>query len=56
MGQEWEWMGPMILWNLNFGPTFDTDFAETGYSLLRPDGSRRPVYWSLEAAEKEIGD
>jgi hypothetical protein len=52
MGQGWEWMGPMILWNLNFGPTFDTDFAETGYSLLRPDGSLRPVYLSLQAAAK----
>jgi hypothetical protein len=52
MGQAWEWMGPMILWNLNFGPTFDTDFAETGYSLLRPDGSLRPVYLSLQTAAK----
>lgn len=54
LAQEWEWMGPMILWNLNFAPTFDTDFAESGYSLLRPDGSARPVYLSLQMAEKEI--
>jgi hypothetical protein len=42
-----EWVGPMVLWNLNFGPLLGPDFSETGFSLLRPDGSRRPVYGSL---------
>jgi hypothetical protein len=42
-----EWVGPMFLWNLNFGPLLGADFIETGFSILRPDGSERPVYGSL---------
>ncbi|MFZ0547117.1 MAG: cellulase family glycosylhydrolase [Candidatus Promineifilaceae bacterium] len=47
IGQSLEWVGPMFLWNLNFGPTLGPDFIETGFSVLRPDGSRRPVYEAL---------
>lgn len=47
-------VGPMILWNLNFGPLLGADFAESGYSLLLPDGSPRPAYWTLrEAVSRE---
>lgn len=42
--------GPFILWNLNFGPLLGTEFSETGYSLLHPDGSPRPVFMTLETA------
>lgn len=40
-------LGPFFLWNLNFAPLLGTDFSESGYSILRPDGSKRPLYWSL---------
>lgn len=53
MGQQWPWVGPMILWNLNIGPTFGPDYPESAYSLLRPDGSRRPVYRALSSAAKQ---
>ncbi len=53
MGQAWEWAGPMFLWNLNFGPLLGTDFSETGYSLRRPDGTARPLYYTLKNAAKE---
>lgn len=53
MGQAGDVTGPMILWNLNFGPLLGTDFSESGYSLLRPDGTKRPLYFSLAAAPKE---
>lgn len=53
MGQAWPWAGPMFLWNLNFGPLLGTNFSETGYSLLRPDGTARPLYHSLKNAAKE---
>ena len=46
-------IGPMILWNLNFGPLLGDGYAETGYSILRPDSSPRPVYLALQAAPKE---
>jgi hypothetical protein len=52
LASEWDWVGPMILWNLNFGPLLGVDYSESGYSLLRPDGSTRPVYHALEAVPK----
>jgi polysaccharide biosynthesis protein PslG len=48
MAGERPWVGPMILWNLNFAPTIGPQFSESGYSILRPDGSPRPVYHSLQ--------
>ncbi len=45
-------IGPMILWNLNFGPLLGNEFSESGYSLLRPDGSARPSYFALQSAKK----
>lgn len=53
LGHEWARVGPMFLWNLNFGPLLGTDFSEAGYSLLRPDGSPRPAYLALQAAPKQ---
>lgn len=52
LAQQWEWVGPMILWNLNFGPLLGTQFSESGFSLLREDGSPRPVFYGLQFAEK----
>ncbi|MEZ4643138.1 MAG: cellulase family glycosylhydrolase [Chloroflexota bacterium] len=50
LGQTWDWVGPMMLWNLNFAPLLGTDFSESGYSILRPDGTPRPAYLALTAA------
>lgn len=52
IGQGDSSLGPMIIWNLNFGPLLGHEYSETGYSILRPDGSRRPAYRSLEHAKK----
>jgi hypothetical protein len=52
LAQSWEWVGPMVLWNLNFGPTLGHAFSEAGYSLLHPDGGPRPVYEALRALPK----
>ncbi|MBW7958455.1 MAG: cellulase family glycosylhydrolase [Candidatus Promineofilum sp.] len=51
MAHEWSWVGPMFLWNLNFTAALGPEFQEVGYSLLRFDGSRRPVYRALEWRE-----
>jgi hypothetical protein len=48
LAHGWDWVGPLFLWNLNFGETLGSDYAESGYSLLRADGSRRPAYRALE--------
>lgn len=42
-----DWQGPMILWNLNFGPTLGPDYPVSAYSVIRPDGSPRPVMLAL---------
>jgi hypothetical protein len=52
LGQQDSSVGPMIIWNLNFGPLLGHEYSETGFSILRPDGSRRPAYRSLEHAKK----
>ncbi|MEJ2747158.1 MAG: hypothetical protein P8183_04475, partial [Anaerolineae bacterium] len=44
LANEWKEVGPMFLWNLNFGPLLGRQFSESGYSVLRPDGSPRPAY------------
>jgi len=49
IGQAWEQIGPMILWNLNFAPTFGTKYEFSGYSILRTDGTTRPAYWSIQS-------
>ena len=41
-------IGPMFLWNLNFGPLLGEKFSESGYSILRPDGTKRPAYDRLK--------
>ncbi len=41
------WVGPLILWNLNFAPLLGPDFSESAYSILLPDRSPRPVYHAL---------
>ena len=41
-------IGPMFLWNLNFAPLLGTQFSESGYSILRPDETERPVYDQLK--------
>jgi hypothetical protein len=43
--------GPLFLWNLNFAPTFGNAFTESAYSILRPDGTPRPLYLALQALE-----
>lgn len=53
MGHERSDIGPMFLWNLNFAPTLGAGFSASGYSLLRPDGSPRPLYLALRDVPKE---
>lgn len=49
LAQQWH-AAPLILWNLNFGPLLGSDYLETGYSILHPDGTPRPAYLLLQAA------
>lgn len=53
MVHERDDVGPLILWNLNFGPILGTQFAESGYSILRLDESLRPSFLALQHAQKQ---
>jgi hypothetical protein len=53
LAHNWPWVGPMMLWNLNFAPWLGDALSESGYSLLRPDGSPRPVFFALAALPKQ---
>jgi hypothetical protein len=51
---EYSYVGTMILWNLNFavipGAVAERQEEQAGYSLLRPDMLRRPVFYAVRAA------
>ncbi len=48
--RERSWIGPMMIWNINIAPLLGAERSESAYSLLRPDGSERPVYQQLRGA------
>jgi hypothetical protein len=50
-GQMLDWIGPMILWNLNISTIWGKDRPESAYSLLRPDASYRPAFIAVRLAE-----
>jgi hypothetical protein len=41
-----------MLWNLNFAPLLGPSASMSGYSLVRPDGSPRPLYLALQNAPR----
>lgn len=53
----YEYLGPMILWNLNFAMVpdlIDNGRSEPGFSLLDGAGNRRPVFNALVQAPKTL--
>jgi hypothetical protein len=55
LAQERPYMGPMILWNLNFATlngAIDHSDPKTGYSLLDSAWQPRPVYQRLKRAPR----
>lgn len=53
LAHDWPWVGPLVLWNLNFAPWLGPAFSESGYSLLRPDGSPRPAFFAVAGLPKQ---
>ncbi len=57
MGRDkYAWMGPMILFQLNFALPNVTEKAEderVAWGLIRRDGSKRPSYFAFQAYAKE---
>ncbi len=55
LGQERPYMGPMVLWNLNFATipgAVDQSNPQTGYGLLDSAEQPRPVYQMLKQAPR----
>ena len=48
--QAWGWVGPMFLWNLNYGVT-NPGSEQAAFSILMPDGPT-PAYQALLGAPK----
>ena len=47
MGKSWGWVGPMFLWNLNFGPLLGAEDEKAAFSILYPDWRPRPAFIAL---------
>jgi len=47
MGKSWGWVGPMLLWNLNFAPVAGPADEKAAWSIVLPDWTPRPVYYAL---------
>ncbi len=48
IGQSYDWMGVMFVWNLNFQVTSGANDEKSGYGVLRPDWSPRPAFIALK--------
>ncbi len=56
LAQARPYLGPMILWNLNFatlGGALDQSDSKAGYGLLNSAWQPRPVYYALQQAPKQ---
>jgi hypothetical protein len=47
LAKSWGWVGPMFLWNLNFGPICGAADEKTAFSIIRPNWSMRPAFAGL---------
>ena len=47
MSKAWGWVGPMFLWNLNYGPVSGKFDEKAGFGIVYPNWSPRPAYNAL---------
>jgi hypothetical protein len=47
MAKDWGWVGPMFLWNLNYGPASGKFDEKAGFGIVYPNWSPRPVFHAL---------
>jgi hypothetical protein len=52
MGRSWGWVGPMFLWNLNFGPVSGARDEKAAFGIVRPDWSPRAAFAALRDMPK----
>jgi hypothetical protein len=47
LAKAWGWVGPMFLWNLNYGPASGKFDEKAGFGIVYPDWSPRPAFYAL---------
>ncbi len=47
MAKAWGWVGPMFLWNLNYGPASGKFDEKAGFGIVYPNWSPRPAFYAL---------
>jgi len=47
MAKAWGWVGPMFLWNLNYGPASGKFDEKAGFGIVYPNWSPRPAFHAL---------
>jgi spore germination protein YaaH len=52
MAKDWGWVGPMFLWNLNYGPASGPADEKAAFGILYPNWTPRPSYLALAAMPK----
>jgi hypothetical protein len=52
MGKSWGWVGPMFLWNLNFGPVLGASDEKAAFGIVYPDWRPRQAYAGLHDMPK----
>ncbi|RME47559.1 MAG: hypothetical protein D6791_05565, partial [Chloroflexi bacterium] len=52
LARSWGFVGPMFVWNLNFGPVSGPHDEKAAFGILRPDWSPRPAYAALRDMPK----
>jgi hypothetical protein len=52
MAKAWGWVGPMFLWNLNYGPASGKYDEKAGFGIIYPNWSPRPAFHALASMPK----
>jgi hypothetical protein len=52
MARAWGWVGPMFLWNLNYGPASGKYDEKAGFGIVYPNWSSRPAFNALASMPK----
>jgi len=47
IAKSWGWVGPMFLWNLNFGPICGCQDEKAAFGIVRPDWGGRQAFAAL---------
>ncbi|OQY19355.1 MAG: hypothetical protein B6I34_09670 [Anaerolineaceae bacterium 4572_32.1] len=47
MAKAWGWVGPMFLWNLNYGPASGKFDEKAGFGIVYPNWAPRPAFYAL---------